>query len=141
MEGRLHSTTDGEYGQSASDSASEQEGARKDSGREKSARGVSETGRADEGQADDRRDREDNEGLSEGVREVLSDGTTSVATEGEGARRGAEITSAVNTLAEKLNTPVEIVQDVTSLDDARKRGSKGWYENGKVYLVFLTPLV
>lgn len=50
-------------------------------------------------------------------------------------RVDAEITGAVNDLAAKLNTDVEIVHDVSTLPDARKRGSKGWYERGKVYVV------
>lgn len=45
------------------------------------------------------------------------------------------ITSAVNALAAELNTDVEIVNEVKDIPDVRKRGAKGWYENGRVYIV------
>ena len=44
------------------------------------------------------------------------------------------IISAVNKLAAELHTDVEIVKEVSAIPDARKRGSKGWYD-GRVYLV------
>ena len=50
-------------------------------------------------------------------------------------RVDADIASAVNDTAAGLNTGVEIVSDIAEVPDARRRGSKGWYENGKVYLV------
>ena len=50
-------------------------------------------------------------------------------------RVDADIASAVNDTAAELNTEVQIVSDITDVPDARRRGSKGWYENGKVYLV------
>ena len=76
-------------------------------------------------------------------------------------RVDSEIVSAVNDAAAGLNTEVEIVSNIEDVPDARRRGSKGWYEkaaskreqstgsldampsrsglreaNGKVYLVF-----
>ncbi|MBR6806149.1 MAG: hypothetical protein IKM47_06515 [Bacteroidaceae bacterium] len=51
------------------------------------------------------------------------------------ARVNDGITSAVNALAAELNTDVEIVNEVKDIPDARKRGAKGWYENGRVYIV------
>ena len=78
-------------------------------------------------------------------------------------RVDSEIVSAVNDAAAGLNTEVEIVSNIEDVPDARRRGSKGWYEkaaskreqstgsldampsrsglreaNGKVYLVCLT---
>ena len=46
----------------------------------------------------------------------------------------SEIISAVNKLAAELHTDVEIVKEVSAIPDARKRGSKGWYD-GRVHLV------
>lgn len=40
----------------------------------------------------------------------------------------SEIVSAVNNAAAGLNTGVEIVSDIQDVPDARRRGSKGWYE-------------
>ena len=79
---------------------------------------------------------------SEEARDTADDASEDKGSDNSSNTQESEkITSAVNSLAEKLNSPVEIVQDVTSLNDARKRGSKGWHENGKAYLVFLTPQV
>ena len=50
-------------------------------------------------------------------------------------RVDSEIVSAVNNAAAGLNTGVEIVSDIQDVPDARRRGSKGWFSNGKVYLV------
>ena len=50
-------------------------------------------------------------------------------------RVDADITSAVNAAAQGLNAAVEIVSDIKDVPDARRRGSKGWFSNGKVYLV------
>ena len=50
-------------------------------------------------------------------------------------RVDADITSAVNDTAAELNTPVEIVSDIADVPDARRRSSKGWFSDGKVYVV------
>ena len=55
--------------------------------------------------------------------------------QGEGIQKvNSEIISAVNKLAAELHTDVEIVNEVSAIPDARKRGTKGWYD-GRVYLV------
>lgn len=53
----------------------------------------------------------------------------------EAERTDAEITAAVGRLSTELNTPVEIVTNLSTPPDGRKRASKGWYEGGRVYLV------